>query len=429
MQLRFSYIIIIMIIAFNLCSQDYWIQHSSPTTKWLMTCVFTDTLNGWAAGDSGVIVHTSNAGQIWILQNSGIDYPISTIYFVNKNLGWGLANSYYYPGTAILKTTDGGNIWTHTNYQDTLTWLTAVYFLDSLTGFIAGQYGTILKTTDAGLSWTRCEVDTGAYSNRTIYKIKFNNPQHGIAAGGNMDNGGVVWKTSDSGLYWVSEYVSPEPVFDIILMDSLRTLGSGGDFDFGADVVKSFDNGVSWSFQTIQIFGIGYSLSLRTRNEIWVATGYGAYWGRSIDTGNVFHPVPIPDSAGIFGVEFIDSLHGWAVGNYGSIYKFNISAIGIKPISEKVPQEYRLFQNYPNPFNPSTIIKFDIPPEKSVSRQHVRLTIYDILGRVVSTPVNTDMRPGSYEITFDGSGYSSGVYFYMLEGEGFIQTRKLVLIK
>lgn len=99
----------------------------------------------------------------------------------------------------------------------------------------------------------------------------------------------------------------------------------------------------------------------------------------------------------------------------------------------KVPVEYSLFQNYPNPFNPATKIKFDLPkPDLTLSGAkglHVRLIIYDALGREVAVLVNQQFQPGRYEIEWDGTNYPSGVYYYKLISGDYTQTRKMVLIK
>jgi len=98
--------------------------------------------------------------------------------------------------------------------------------------------------------------------------------------------------------------------------------------------------------------------------------------------------------------------------------------VGIKNISSKIPNGFNLYQNYPNPFNPVTKIKFEIPKSG-----FTKLFVYDLLGRKISVLVNENLNPGIYETTFDATHYSSGVYFYKLETDGFVQTRKLVLLK
>jgi photosystem II stability/assembly factor-like uncharacterized protein len=97
--------------------------------------------------------------------------------------------------------------------------------------------------------------------------------------------------------------------------------------------------------------------------------------------------------------------------------------IGIKNNNEVV-NEFRLYQNYPNPFNPISNIKYKI-----AKLGFVTLKIYDVLGKEVITLVNEQQKPGVYDIDFDGTNYSSGLYFYELTIGDFRETRKMVLIK
>jgi len=90
----------------------------------------------------------------------------------------------------------------------------------------------------------------------------------------------------------------------------------------------------------------------------------------------------------------------------------------------KLPTEYRLEQNYPNPFNPSTIIKFGIP-----ERTNVVIKIYDILGSEVITLINQEMDIGWYEVQFNASNYSSGIYIYRMQAGNYISTKKMLLVK
>lgn len=85
---------------------------------------------------------------------------------------------------------------------------------------------------------------------------------------------------------------------------------------------------------------------------------------------------------------------------------------------------FNLYQNYPNPFNPSTTIKWQMPKAGFVT-----LRIYDVLGREVTTLVNDELGTGKHEVIFDASNFCSGVYFYQIKAEGYIQTRKMILLK
>jgi len=85
---------------------------------------------------------------------------------------------------------------------------------------------------------------------------------------------------------------------------------------------------------------------------------------------------------------------------------------------------YSLSQNYPNPFNPTTTFNFSIPKSENVT-----LKFYDILGNELETYVNGQLNAGTYSVEFDGSKYSSGIYFYQLTSGNFTETRKMNLIK
>ena len=100
-------------------------------------------------------------------------------------------------------------------------------------------------------------------------------------------------------------------------------------------------------------------------------------------------------------------------------------------VAISVPTKFELYQNYPNPFNPTTKIKYSIPASLNPSQGGtlIQLKIYDILGREVATLVNEKKQLGTYEMTFDGNGLSSGVYFYQLKSGSFTQTKKLMLLK
>lgn len=91
-------------------------------------------------------------------------------------------------------------------------------------------------------------------------------------------------------------------------------------------------------------------------------------------------------------------------------------------------KNYELFQNYPNPFNPTTTIEYVIASDKG-AKQSVLLKIYDVLGNEVATLVNEEKSPGKYKIQYDAVDLPSGVYFYQLTTEEFIQTKKMLLIK
>jgi hypothetical protein len=91
---------------------------------------------------------------------------------------------------------------------------------------------------------------------------------------------------------------------------------------------------------------------------------------------------------------------------------------------EVLPSGFALSQNYPNPFNPSTTIRFSVG-----TNSHTSLQMFDLLGREVATLVNENKSPGTYHVQFDGSSLSSGIYVYRLTAGGFVETKKMILLR
>ena len=94
-----------------------------------------------------------------------------------------------------------------------------------------------------------------------------------------------------------------------------------------------------------------------------------------------------------------------------------------RPMNE-IPSEYVLEQNYPNPFNPSTVFEFALPKQS-----HVTLELYNLLGERVSAIIDGTLAAGYYSVPFNGSSLASGVYFYRMQTDDFVQTKKLLLLK
>ncbi len=136
-------------------------------------------------------------------------------------------------------------------------------------------------------------------------------------------------------------------------------------------------------------------------------------------------------SMGTTGDSVRCSWRAWAYNGFDSaqsgtanILTLKRTSVGISQISSNVPEKFNLGLNYPNPFNPSTVINFDVPKQQAVA-----LKVYDILGNEVSTLVNETLLPGSYRVNFSGANYPSGIYYYRLVSDGFVSTKKMMLVK
>ena len=115
---------------------------------------------------------------------------------------------------------------------------------------------------------------------------------------------------------------------------------------------------------------------------------------------------------------------GLGQGSLSKSFTFQIVTASAVSTSTEMPKEFVLGQNFPNPFNPSTTIRYGLP-----NSSHVTLTVFNTLGQQVAILQNGEQEAGYHEVKFEGSGLSSGVYFYRIEAGSFVQTRKLLLIR
>ncbi|MBS1550542.1 MAG: SBBP repeat-containing protein [Bacteroidetes bacterium] len=168
-------------------------------------------------------------------------------------------------------------------------------------------------------------------------------------------------------------------------------------------------NGTSLDFTTIKYNSNGEQLWMTRYDNGQGINGYDAACSIVLDSsGNIFvtgSSVQTGNSEDFCTVKYIQS-------------------VGIRQISSEVPEQFSLSQNYPNPFNPSTKIRFEISEPSQT-----KLYVYDALGSLVANIVNEKLQPGSYEVSFDANNFSSGVYFYKLESNGFVASKKMLLIK
>jgi hypothetical protein len=106
-----------------------------------------------------------------------------------------------------------------------------------------------------------------------------------------------------------------------------------------------------------------------------------------------------------------------------AVARYNL-ATSVEMVSTQIPDRFALRQNYPNPFNPSTVIACQLP-----TAGHVKLVVYDLLGREIAVLADGQFAPGEYSFRFDGTGHASGVYFCRLIAGSFVTTTKMVLQK
>ncbi len=156
----------------------------------------------------------------------------------------------------------------------------------------------------------------------------------------------------------------------------------------------------------------------------WIAT-YTS--GAVVPSSDYAYAIALDGSGNVYVTGAATFADGW---RYTTI-KYRQITTGIAEEPE-LPREFVLHQNYPNPFNPSTVISWQSPVGS-----HTKLKIYDVLGNEVATLVDEYKQAGSYEVVFDASRLSSGVYFYRLvansipsgQAGSYIETKKLISLR
>lgn len=216
---------------------------------------------------------------------------------------------------------------------------------------------------------------------------------------------------------------------DTVLISWVQ-FGSSGRTPFGLGVYRV--SGARWN--DYLLFGPAMN-DVNTVNQIWgLKTNGDTTWLN-------FTPRSL-DSAGIiatYGVKSgTDSNYFFLFGGFKNPYVLSLAQkytfatpppIGIEPINNLIPGEFKLYQNYPNPFNPVTKIRFDVPSKPGLELYRISLKVYDVLGRSVKTLVDGSFGPGDYEVELDGQMLSSGIYFCVLQTESGSFATKMILSK
>ena len=346
----------------------------------------------------GLFLKTTNGGQSWFTLDHLPEnvYHLGGMCFLNQNTGFVTAALNYYGGIqeAILKTTNGGLNWNTLTTVDSIQ-IDNIFTPDGNVIVVVGRKvlggpsnvkGLLLNSSNGGQSWTLQHFQN-IYS---FWDVHFTNSTTGFVVGGDVNNQAVIYKTTNAGLNWSNIYsLGPLCVYHGVKFIN----GTGTGFAVGYKVLESL-------------------LISRTTN-------YGSNWS------SIF----IPDTTNFLLTNCIADQNNWFVGGgdlvgNGLILKTTNGGVGVKPISNEIPDKFSLYQNYPNPFNPTTSIKFDIP-----NSSHVKLIVYNILGKEIATIVNEKLSAGNYETSWDGSGYTSGVYFYRLQAGDFVSVKKMLYIK
>jgi photosystem II stability/assembly factor-like uncharacterized protein len=381
----------------------------------------------YVACDDGIILKTINGGLNWTsLYDPQMNY-YHTIYFFNSLTGFaaGFSSS---TGSNIKKTTNGGINWISTN-SPLLSQVYKLSFPAPATGYAATKYGVFGKTTDSGLNWNML----GPFDNFSTGGIVFTDEFTGYWVGGSYNTNEHIRKTTNGGLNWTGTEVDNIYFLNDVKFKNENTLFICGYFqdssgtNYDGLIFKSTNAGNNWD--RTDFLSVGELTEISIINDYVYVTGSSGKILKSTNSGISWDIQQSCYSEYLLSIDFINQNTGYACSYGGIIIKTTTGGepIGIEPISNIIPNEFRLYQNFPNPFNPVTKIKFSIPMSSQLDP--VNIYIYDVTGREVKNYSLGNLKAGIYSIDFDGADFASGVYFCQLAAGRFSQTRKMVLIK
>ena len=241
----------------------------------------------------------------------------------------------------------------------------------------------------------------------------------------------MILKTTNSGINWFSQFSSTTGIKTFHFLNLNTGYANAGI----TGILKTTNGGNNWDVINNSITGIK-SMYFVNAYTGWLVgyTGSAGLIAKTTNGGTNFDVLPTITSNSLNCVRFSGTNVGWIVGDNGVILKTTTGGITFEQESTvDIPANIKLFQNYPNPFNPSTTIKFEIPNSENgkwkIENGVVTLKVYDVLGKEIETLVNENLKPGTYEVKFDGSKLSSGMYFYTLTAGDYKETKKLILLK
>ncbi|RPI14894.1 MAG: T9SS C-terminal target domain-containing protein [Ignavibacteriae bacterium] len=350
----------------------------------------------YAEYQNGGIGRSTNGGNSYVGIQNGLDLSRTnwsspyTMDLLNPSV-------LYFGSYKLHKTTNRGTNWTAISPDltrgpgngrlGTITCISTAPKADSLRVIYVGTDDwKVSVSTNTGASWTDI---TGSLPQRYVTDVVCDKRNPAIAyvtlSGYNLDlNNTHIFRTTNYGAVWtnISSNMPNVPVNSFII-----------DYNRDGLLYAGCDVGVFYSTNT------------------------GASW-QVLGTG-------LPNSA-VFDINYHQPTKKLVAGTHGrSMFEIDLSTlISVENITSHTAKEYKLHQNYPNPFNPSTTVKFEIPKSGNV-----KIAIYDINGRLVSELLNKQLTTGQYEIEWNASRISSGIYFYRIESGSFNEVKKMSLVK
>jgi photosystem II stability/assembly factor-like uncharacterized protein len=294
-------------IAYDYCW--HW-QNPLPQGNSINNINFVDTNVGWSVGNAGIILKTTDGGNHWYNQPTGVSSNLVKIQMLSNLIGWVVGDN-----GVILKTINGGEDWqivpsgtTYYNFND-------VAFVNENVGWVVGDWGRILKTINGGTSWitTVFTYQGSSYEFSGIYML---NEQNGWI----VSKGNLFLSTNDSGTNWIVHTEGSNSGFsDIQFTDDLHGWISTSQ----PKILKTSDGGLTWQVKNTSI-NIRQLFFFDNNFGYGVRTAFGSNDGAVVtfDGGDSWQTVSL-STQGLTSVFFITNQYGWMSNSQGQVLKTN----------------------------------------------------------------------------------------------------------
>jgi photosystem II stability/assembly factor-like uncharacterized protein len=426
-----------------------WTNMTTMFNGFAFNSAYIENNNIWATTLNSGVIKSIDGGINWSNYTNGLTSTLihSLVADASGNLFASI------PGKGLYSSTDNGQTWNKITIVNETedTFIRTVEIIPSGGLIVFNVYNGIYVTNDL-ISWV--PFNTGLTS-QSIFWLAVSSNYYFSAT-----SDGKVFRSPRTSPNWI-DITNPSASgysYDLFV-------SSAGDlyYLFDEEIFKSTNSGDDWIDIGNGVTGYSFSIAQNSFGDIFVGTDQGVFrstnagadWTKdlsgltdgalslaifggttvfaggysSVSRSNDFGQTWTPFTSGIENCQITDLVFGYsdvlfaAAENMGAYRTFSpVSSMDeTEPVSLT---NFELYQNYPNPFNPTTKIRYQIPVESNVT-----LKIYDILGKEVAELVNEFKTAGFYSIDFNASKLFSGVYFYKIEAGGFVQTKKMILIK
>jgi len=461
-----------------------WLVGSQQNVTWTSSNVTNVKIN--YSTDNGVSwlnvvssVPAASGSYSWTVSNTPSTECLVRISDVGNAAVFDVSDNAFTISAAVTVTApNGGEDWTLGD-QHNITWtsedITNVkieYSTDNGSAWLdvvasvpaaSGSYSWTIPNTPS----TECLVRISDVGNAAVIDVSDNVFTISSLVTVTAPNGGEVWTGSDQhNITWTSEDITNVKIeystdnggawLDVVASVPAASGSYGWTIPNTpssqclvriSDASNASMNDISDATFTIAA-GPTITITAPNGGENWeVGTDYNITWSRqgvslvkieySTDNGSVWLDVVASTPAAI-------GAYNWTIPNTPSteclVRLSDVGNAAVNDVSDNtftiedpvsaddlksgIPEEYALYQNYPNPFNPSTKIEFAIPNQSQVT-----IDIFNQLGEQVVTILNSNLSAGYYKIEFNASNYPSGLYFYRILSDNFVETKKMVLMK